>query len=114
MWINLCRIVRDVGSIDLLFPDWCDNVIDMPWTIVQSFERARIILALHERPDDFRIPPKRIWLNDEKLDAYIKDENNRIEFERENGKGAWDPTRVDGPVMTQDVEIFSEDAPIPG
>lgn len=96
----------------MFLPDWCEHALDIPWTIIFAVERARIVLGMLERPDGFRMPPRRIWLDDEKLDAWITDENNRIKFEMRHGSDSWDPAHVDGPSQTQDVQIFSDDAPV--
>lgn len=99
--------------MSLLLPEWCDNITDAPANLLYAIQRAGLVLRLMERTDGFKMPPRRLWdSNDERLWAWVRDENNRIEQEHKNG--SWDPTNVEGPVRTQSVDdVFSEDAPLP-
>lgn len=107
--------------MSLLLPDWCEGIHDAPWTILHAMDRANLIIHLTGRGGGFRPPPRRMWLNDERLSDWVKMENERLERVRkgEEDPDTWQADRVDGPaasVQTQDVEalLFSDDAPVPG
>lgn len=64
------RLARDAGDISSIFPPGITRLIDLPYTIHDALLSALGFLSFDELPEKER-PPKRIWLDGEKLDAWF-------------------------------------------
>jgi hypothetical protein len=55
--------------VSALLPEGCRSLIDLPYHLHEAIVMALHFLKFEERPADER-PPKRIWLDPEKLGAH--------------------------------------------
>lgn len=55
------------------------NLLDAPHTIVNAIKTATVFLSWQENLEKEYVPPKRIWLDGEKIDEHFK----RVEKLRE-------------------------------
>lgn len=85
------RIARDFGTVSELFPPGVENVRDLPARLFEGIRMAMVFLSFEELPPEER-PPRKIWLNDEKLSAWF----TRVEADRERERGG--DNTVDDPV----------------
>lgn len=60
------RIVRDTGNVSLLLPQGIDHIADAPYTLHHAILQGLRWNKIRELPPDEQ-PPKRIWLDDEKM-----------------------------------------------
>jgi len=81
-WLDLVRVARDCGNISSLLPPGIDNLIDMPFHLHRAVVAALGFLGFEELPQDER-PPKRIWLDGNKLNAWFNDVRARRKAEME-------------------------------
>lgn len=83
------RFAREFGTVSDLFPEGVDDLLDLPHTLFGAIRTALLYLSFDELPRDER-PPKRIWADGERLEAWFKE----VERERERkaqGKDIEDP-----------------------
>lgn len=77
-WIDTVRLVRDTGTVRDLLPDGITDVRDLPHTIFDAILRAGIFIGWEELPADEQ-PPRRIWMNAEKLADWFADVRRKRE-----------------------------------
>jgi hypothetical protein len=100
------RIARDCGDISSLFPPGIERLWDLPYTLHQAVRLALYFLSFEELPIKER-PPKRIWLNSEKMDAWWSE----VKADREaqaKGQGSY----RDMPQNAFIAEIFGGKVPV--
>jgi hypothetical protein len=86
------RIARDFGTVSELFPPGVANVRDLPWRLFDAIRMALVFIGFEELEKEER-PPKKIWLDDEKLEAWFQQvEKNRERKYGGKGKGDSDET----------------------
>lgn len=78
-----------------LFPPGIDHLADLPHTFFDAIRQAFSILSWEELPDEER-PPKRIWLDSEKLSLHFA----RVKRDRERKYGL-KPGEQDGGPMEE-------------
>lgn len=71
-WLDTVRLARDFGDVSQLLPDGINHFTDLPHTIFDAIRAAAIILSFEELPQDEQ-PPRRIWLDGDKLAAFMDD-----------------------------------------
>lgn len=69
--MDTVRLARELGNVSTLFPEGITSVADLPYNLFDAIRLALIFLSFEEMPKDER-PPKRIWLDGEKLDEHMK------------------------------------------
>lgn len=80
-----------------LLPDGIDDLRDAPHHIFNAIRRALVFLSFAELPEEER-PKRRIWLDDEKLNAFFAD-LKRKRAEKADGKEIEDPVQNDAVAM---------------
>lgn len=65
------RIARDFGTVSELFPPSTENVRDLPWRWFEAIRLAMYFLSFDELSEEER-PPKKIWLDSEKLHDWFE------------------------------------------
>lgn len=68
-WLTLVRIARDSGDVSSLLPPGVRSLYDAPHQFVEAVRLALWFLSFEELPGEEQ-PPKRIWLNAEKMQAW--------------------------------------------
>lgn len=85
-----------MGTARELFPPGIEDIRDMPYRAFEAIRMGMIFLSWEEMPADER-PPKRMWLDDERLKAWFDDvKRNR---ERESGSSGAGP--IEDPVQNE-------------
>lgn len=84
------RIARDFGTVAQLLPEGC-QLIDAPHPFVNAINMALTFLSWQENVLKKEQPPKRIWLDGEKLDAHFKlmDKRREEETKSQGNDPAW-------------------------
>lgn len=77
-------MARDIGDISSLFPPGVTTLIDLPFTIHQAILAALSFLSYDELPEADK-PPKKIWLNQKKMEAWWAGVKERRKAEAEGG-----------------------------
>jgi hypothetical protein len=85
------RIARDFGTIDQLLPDGVTDVRDCPHVLFHAIRVALMVIGFDELDRDER-PPRRIWLDNDRLSAWFKDidRKRRQKYGLDKGPGAID------------------------
>ncbi len=98
-WLATVKIARDVGQISSLFPDGIKRLWDLPYTLFNNIRLALIFLSWQENLPKKEVPPKKMWLDEEKLTMWWAEvEANR---ERE-AKGEGDTLSMpENPLLKQ-------------
>lgn len=91
--MDTVRIARDFGTVAELLPDGIADVRDCPHTLFAAIRVALMVISFDELDDDER-PPRRIWLDNDRLAAWFK-EMRRKRHEKYGGKG---PGPIEDPV----------------
>lgn len=94
--MDTVRIARDFGTVHELLPDGVDDVRDLPHPFFEAIRVALMVIGFDELDEDER-PPKRIWLDGERMSAWFK-EVRRRRREKYSGKGAGE---IEDPVQNQ-------------
>lgn len=84
-WIDTVRLARDMGTVSQLLPDWVSDVMDAPWVLFDAIRHALIFLSFEELPQEDQ-PPRRIWLDGERLRSWFQQVKRRRD-ERMRGSG---------------------------
>lgn len=94
-FVDTVRIARDFGTVSELLPDGFSDLRDVPHAFFEALRTAVLVISFDELPKDER-PPKRMWLDGEKLTAWFK----LIEKRRDEkyGGGAKGPGPIEDPV----------------
>lgn len=95
-WLDTLRVARDHGTLDDLLPTGVAGLNDCPYTIFDAIRLGDMFLGWDELPKDER-PPKRIWLDGEKLEEWFVMVNKRRE-EKYSGKG---DRHIEDPVQNE-------------
>lgn len=66
-WLNTVRIARDCGNISSLFPDGIARLWDLPHTLHTAVRMALYFLKFEEIPHDEDRPPKKYWLDADRM-----------------------------------------------
>jgi hypothetical protein len=77
--LDTVRIARDFGTVSELLPDGV-SYVDAPHPFASAIKMAATFLSWGENIEQKYMPPKRIWLDGEKLEAHFK----RVEKLRED------------------------------
>lgn len=77
----------------MLFPLGATNITELPYTHFEAIRRAMIFLSFEELEKKDQ-PPKRIWLDTEKLNAWF----DRLRREREETKKPGIDGTIEDPV----------------
>lgn len=102
--MDLVRIARDFGTIEQLLPDGIADLRDAPYVLIGAVRHAMAILSWEELPDDER-PPRTLWNDGEKLDAWFKDVRRRREEKYGTGKRSG-PGPIEDPVQNDAVRLL--------
>jgi hypothetical protein len=78
-----------MGTAEMLFPVGVTDITELPYTHFEAIRRAMIFLSFEELPKKDQ-PPKKIWLDNEKLNGWFE----RLRREREDGQ----KPGIDGPI----------------
>lgn len=71
-WIDTVRLARDHGAVSQLVPRWCEGINDVPHLLFDALRMASVFLSFDELPEEER-PPKRIWLNGDRLREWFEE-----------------------------------------
>lgn len=63
------RIARDCGDVSSLFPPGVHHIWDLPHPLFHAIRLALGWLKFEELPEEER-PPKSIWLDEERMNAW--------------------------------------------
>lgn len=74
-----------------LFPPGIANVRDLPWRLFDAIRMALVFIGFEELEKEER-PPRKIWLDDEKLQAWF----DQVERDRERKFGNNKDTKMEG------------------
>jgi hypothetical protein len=91
--VDTVRIARDFGTVAELLPDGIEDLRDAPHHVFEAIRTALQILAFDELSPEER-PPRRIWLNGEKLAAWFQD----VERKRNAKYGSSSAGAIEDPV----------------
>lgn len=69
VWLSTVRLARDIGDISSLFPPGITRLTDLPFTIHNAISAALNFLGFSELEEKEQ-PPKRIWLDGEKMKTW--------------------------------------------
>ncbi len=98
VWLSLVRVARDAGDISSLLPPGVTNLVDAPYTIHNAIMAGLQFLSFEELRESER-PPKRIWLDGEKMTKWF-DEVKRLREAEAKGHG--DQSQMDrSPLMEE-------------
>lgn len=76
-WLQLVRIARDAGDVSSLLPPGVKSLYDAPHLFVDALRTALYFLSFEELEKHER-PPKKYWLNNDKMNQWWADvEANR-------------------------------------
>jgi len=78
----------------MLFPEGVTDISELPYPLFYAIRRALIFLSFEELPKKEQ-PPRRIWLDNEKLSAHFA----QIERDREEGSKPGIEGPIDEPVQ---------------
>jgi len=70
--VDTVRLVRDFGTISELFPEGVDDVRDLPYILFDSIRYAMLFASFDDNLDLDERPPKRVWLDNDKLKAHME------------------------------------------
>jgi hypothetical protein len=87
------RIARDFGTVAQLLPDGIADVRDCPHTLFSAIRAALMVIGFDELDEDER-PPRRIWLDNDRLADWFKEVRRR----RKEKYSAKEPGPIDDPV----------------
>jgi hypothetical protein len=99
-FVDTVRIARDFGTVSELLPDGFDDLRDVPHVFFEALRTAVLILSFDELPKDER-PPKRIWLDGEKLTDWFKTVEKRREEKYGSSNGKSSPGPIEDPVQNE-------------
>lgn len=85
--MDTVRLARDMGTVAELLPDGIESVTDMPHTLFTAVNHGLRFLSFEELPSEEQ-PPKRIWLDPEKLTDWFDTVKKRREEQYGGGKSA--------------------------
>lgn len=85
-WLDTVRLAREIGDISSLFPPGITRIWDLPYTIHMAIKSALYFLTFEQLTDDADRPPKRIWLDNEKMSEWWRVVKERREGDREIAK----------------------------
>lgn len=71
-WLGLVRIARDAGDVSSLLPPGVKSLYDAPHLFVEAIRAALYFLSFEELQDEER-PPKKYWLNGDKMKQWWAD-----------------------------------------
>lgn len=80
-WINTVRFARDFGTVDHLLPEGVTSVRELPHTVFNAVVEALVFLGFDELAPEDR-PPKRIWRDGKKLNAWFDEVRRRWKGDR--------------------------------
>jgi hypothetical protein len=72
-WLDTVRIARDCGDISSLFPEGITRLWDLPYTIFNAIKFALSVLTWRENLKAEEIPPKHIWLDNDRMEAWWRE-----------------------------------------
>lgn len=98
-WIDTVRLARDLGTVSQLLPEWCRNIQDAPWVLFDAIRTALMFCKFEELPEK-EVPPKRIWLDGDKLNDWFRMVKRRREEEMRGDGGSSDSSYEDGGMET--------------
>lgn len=96
-WLDTVRLARDFGTVSQLFPEGIETVRDLPYTLFDAIRSALVFLSFDELPADEQ-PPKRIWLNANKLSEWFQAVKRRRD-ERMNEGTSGSSAPIEDPVQ---------------
>lgn len=85
-WIDTVRLARDMGTVRELFPEGITDLRDLPHTMFEATRLGLVFLGFEELGEK-DTPPKRIWLDGDKLEAWFDEVRKRREREAK-GEGS--------------------------
>ena len=69
-WLDTVRIARDCGDISSLFPEGVTRLWDLPHTIHRAIRMALYFISFENIMHKEDKPPKHIWLDSERMEAW--------------------------------------------
>jgi hypothetical protein len=84
------RVARDFGTVSALYPEGVDDLLDLPHALFDNIVQATVVLGWRELPEDEQ-PPKRIWLDTDKLREHFAWVKRKREAEIKGDKAIDDP-----------------------
>jgi hypothetical protein len=79
--------------VSSILPPGCTSLIDAPFVVVRGIRNALMFLNWQENMEAKEVPPKRIWFDEDKLNAWFKDVRKQRELEargQSNTEEGWD------------------------
>jgi hypothetical protein len=101
--LDTIRIARDFGTVSQVLPPGL-SLYDAPHTFVEAIRSTIVFLGWQDNLESKEIPPKRVWLDAKKLDAWFKDVKAKREDEmkgRSNTAEGWDGDMVQNDAVRQ-------------
>jgi hypothetical protein len=101
--LDTIRIARDFGTVSQVLPQGL-SLYDAPHTFVEAIRSTIVFLGWQDNLESKEIPPKRVWLDAKKLDAWFKDVKAKREDEmkgRSNTAEGWDGDMVQNDAVRQ-------------
>ena len=99
VWLSLVRVARDAGDISSLLPAGISNLADAPYTIHNAIMAGLQFLSFEELRESER-PPKKIWLDGDKMTAWFEDVKRMREAE---AKGHGDQSQMDRSPLAEEL-----------
>jgi hypothetical protein len=94
-WLETVRLARDFGPVSSLFPPGFDDLRDLPHALFHAIRLAGTFLTFEDLEERDR-PPKRIWLDGERLRDWF-DEVRR----RRTAEARGESREIEDPVQNQ-------------
>lgn len=95
-WIDTVRLARDMGTVRELFPKGIDDIRDLPHTCFNAIRLGLTFLGFEELPEE-DIPPRRIWMDGEKLEEHF----NAVRARRKAQAEGKDTPEIEDPVENE-------------
>lgn len=95
-WIDTVRLARDMGTVSQLLPDWVSDVMDAPYVLFDAIRTALIFLSFEELPQEEQ-PPRRIWLDGERLRDWFRQVKRKREdrMRSESGNSSYETSEME-------------------
>lgn len=85
--MDTVRLARDMGTVSTLFPPGVEVLTDLPHNLFTAIRLALNFLAFEELPEEDQ-PPKRIWLDRDRLGEWFEKVKKRREEQADPKKNA--------------------------
>lgn len=87
VWLATVRMARDGGDMSSLFPPGVTRLYELPFTIFHAIRFALNIINMQENMEENEMPPKSIWLDNERMSQWMGEVKRNRENKYKPGGG---------------------------